>query len=86
MASPLSVRLDEKTRQRIKGIARRKRVSVSEVVRQAIQALPERQLSAGSLYDSMAHLIGVVNGEDPTRSTWSSRKIAKLLKDRRRRP
>ena len=38
MASPLTLRLDEKTRKRIVRIARRKQVSTSEVVRQAIEA------------------------------------------------
>jgi Arc/MetJ-type ribon-helix-helix transcriptional regulator len=84
MASPLTVRLDEKTRQRIKRIARRKRVSTSEVVRQAIKAWAERQEPAGSLYEAMADLIGVVNGGDPTRSSDIGRKFAKHLRNRRR--
>ncbi len=85
MASPLSVRLDEKTRRRIRRIARRERVSTSEVVRQAIEAWAERQETAGSLYDRMADLIGVVNGGDPGLSSQTGRRFAKLLKERRSR-
>jgi Arc/MetJ-type ribon-helix-helix transcriptional regulator len=84
MASPLSVRLDEKTKRRITRIARRKRVSTSEAVRQAIAAWAERQESAGSLYDRMADLIGVVNGGDPTRSSDIGKKFTKYLRNRRR--
>jgi hypothetical protein len=43
MASPLTLRLDEKTRKLIVRIARRKQVSTSEVVRQAIEAWVDRQ-------------------------------------------
>jgi predicted transcriptional regulator len=38
MPSPLTLRLDPKTRRRIERIARRKQLSTSEVVRQAIDA------------------------------------------------
>jgi predicted transcriptional regulator len=41
MASPLTLRLDDKTRKRIARIARRKQLSTSEVVRQAIEAWAE---------------------------------------------
>jgi predicted transcriptional regulator len=41
MASPLTLRLAEKTRKRIARIARRKQLSASEVVRQAIEARAE---------------------------------------------
>jgi len=84
MASPLTVRLDEKTRQRITRIARRRGVSRSEFVRQAIEAWAERQEPAGSLYEAMADLIGVVNGGDPTRSSDIGKKFAKHLRNRRR--
>ncbi|MGB9459304.1 MAG: ribbon-helix-helix protein, CopG family [Candidatus Acidiferrum sp.] len=43
MASPLTLRLDPKTRQRIARLARRKRLSTSEVIRQAIAAWADRQ-------------------------------------------
>ena len=43
MASPLTLRLDEKTRQRIARIAARKRLSTSEFIRQAIEAWTAHQ-------------------------------------------
>ena len=43
MASPLTLRLDEKTRKRIARIASRKHISTSEVVRRAIEAWTDLQ-------------------------------------------
>jgi Arc/MetJ-type ribon-helix-helix transcriptional regulator len=83
MASPLTLRLDEETRQRIARIARRKRLSTSEVIRQAIEAWAERQEPAGSPYEAVADLIGVVRGANPKRSEQAGRSLAKLLKSRR---
>jgi Arc/MetJ-type ribon-helix-helix transcriptional regulator len=59
MASPLTLRLDEKTRKRIARIARRKRLSASEVVRQAIELWAERQEPVTSPYEAVRDLIGV---------------------------
>jgi Arc/MetJ-type ribon-helix-helix transcriptional regulator len=56
MASPLTLRLDEKTRKRI---ARRKRLSASEVVRQAIELWAERQEPVTSPYEAVRDLIEV---------------------------
>jgi len=57
MASPLTLRLDEKTRKRIARIARRKRLSTSEVVRQAIEAWAERHEPVASPYEVVKDLI-----------------------------
>ena len=86
MASPLTLRLDEKTRQRIARIAKRKQLSVSEVVRQAIEGWAERQEPASSPYEAMADLLGVVRGANPKRSAQTGRRFAKLLRRRRSRP
>ncbi len=83
MASPLTLRLDEKTRQRIARIARRKQLSISEVIRRAIAAWAERQEPAGSPYEAMADLIGVVRGRNSKRSEQTGRVFTKLLKARR---
>ena len=85
MASPLTLRLDEKTRQRIVRIARRKRLSTSEVVRQAIEAWADRQEPIATPYELMKDLIGVVHGGDPKRSEQTGRQFAALLKRRRSR-
>ncbi|PYX56472.1 MAG: hypothetical protein DMG76_14765 [Acidobacteria bacterium] len=62
MDSPLTLRLDPKTRQRIARIARRRQVSISEVIRQAIEAWAEQQEPIAAPYEAMADLIGVVHG------------------------
>ncbi len=85
MASPLTLRLDEKTRQRIARIARRKRVSTSEVIRQAIEAWAERQEPVAFPYQLVSDLLGVVHGTNPKRSEQAGRRFAKLIKERRSR-
>jgi len=85
MASPLTLRLDEKTRKRIARIARRKRLSTSEVVRQAIEAWAERHEPVASPYEVVKDLIGVDQGGNPKGSMQTGRRFAKLLKRRRSR-
>ena len=85
MASPMTLRLDKATRQRIARIARRRRVSASDVVREAIEAWVVRQESQASPYQVMADLIGVVHGGTPGRSTDTGRRFKDLLHRRRKR-
>jgi Arc/MetJ-type ribon-helix-helix transcriptional regulator len=85
MASPITLRLDEKTRQRIARLARRKRLSTSEAIRQAIAAWADRQEPVTSPYEAMKDLIGVVRGGNPKRSEQTGRRFAALLMRRRRR-
>src|SRR5258706_544212 len=51
MASPLTLRLDEKTRKRIARIARRKQLSTSDAVREAIEAWVNRHEPLSSPYE-----------------------------------
>jgi predicted DNA-binding protein len=85
MASPLTLRLDPKTRQRLERIARRKQLSKSEIVRQAIDAWADRQEPIDSPYQMLADLIGTVRGGKANRSSNTGRRFAELLKRRRRR-
>jgi hypothetical protein len=85
MASPLTLRLDAKTRQRLERIARRKRLSTSEVVRQAIEAWADRQEPITSPYEVVADLLGIVHGGKADRSEQTGRRFARLLKGRRSR-
>jgi len=85
MASPLTLRLDPKTRQRIARLARRQRLSTSEVIRQAIAAWADRQEPVTSPYDAMRDLIGIVRGGNPKRSEQTGRRFTALLKKRRSR-
>jgi predicted DNA-binding protein len=85
MASPLTLRLDEKTRKRIARIARRKRLSTSEIVREAIEAWAERHEPVARPYEAVKDLIGVVHGGNPRGSVQTGRRFKKLLKGRRSR-
>ena len=85
MASPLTLRLDEKTRQRIARLARCKSVSTSEVIREAIAAWADRQEPATSPYDAMKDLLGVARGGNPKRSEQTGRRFTALLKRRKAR-
>jgi predicted DNA-binding protein len=86
MASPVAIRLDKATRQRIARIARTRRKTASQVMREAIEVGLQRQEEAPvSPYDLMAGLIGVVHSGDPQGSTDMGRKFTELLKSRRSR-
>jgi predicted DNA-binding protein len=85
MTSLLTLRLEQKTRQRIARIASRRRISISEVIREAIEAWVERQESVAAPYDAMSDLIGVVNGGKPRRSAETGRRFREVLKSRRKR-
>lgn len=85
MASPLTLRLDPKTRQRLARIAHRRGLSTSEVIRHAIETWTDLQEPVTSPYEAMADLIGIVRGGNPKRSTQTGRAFTKLLKSRRAR-
>jgi predicted DNA-binding protein len=84
MTAPVSVRLGEETRRKIARIARRTKVRPATLMRQAIEKMAEQEDLQISPYERIKDLIGVARGGDRTRSTWSSAKIARLLKARRR--
>jgi predicted DNA-binding protein len=83
MPSPLTLRVDQETRLRIARIARRKQVSASEVIRQAIETWIEEQEPAGSPYEMVSDLIGIVHGGNRKRSAGAGHQFALLQKSRR---
>ena len=83
MASPLTLRLDEKTRKRIARIARRKQLSTSDAVREAIEAWVNRHEPVSSPYEVVKDLLGVVRGGNAKGSEQTGRRFAKLLKGRK---
>jgi predicted transcriptional regulator len=85
MASPLTLRLDTKTRQRLVRIARRKGLTTSEVIRHAIAAWTDHEEPVSSPYEAMADLIGIARGSKRKRSTQTGLAFTKLLKSRRTR-
>ena len=85
MDSPVTLRLDKGTRDRIASIAREKRVTASDVIREAIAAWVAEHETIAAPYDSAVDLIGVVHGGNPNRSTQAGRQLKELLKSRRNR-
>jgi predicted DNA-binding protein len=79
----MTLRVDKKTRQRIARIAHRKQVSASEVIRQAIETCIEEQEPAGSPYEMVSDLIGILHGGNGKGSAGAGRQFALLLKSRR---
>jgi hypothetical protein len=83
MASPLDLRLDEKTSKLISRVAQRKQLSTSEVVRQVIEAWADRHEPVASPYEAVKDLIGIVHSGNPKGSVRTGRRFTKLLKRRR---
>lgn len=80
MLSPVTLRLDKATRQRIARIARRKQISASQVIRRAIETWIEEQEPAAAPYEIISDLIGIVHGGNRERSAGAGRQFAALLK------
>lgn len=85
MASPLTVRLDKETRERVQRIARRNGIKTSQAIRKAIAAWVAREEAVAPVtaYQTIADLIGCVRGGRPDRSAKTGRQLARLLKQRR---
>lgn len=87
---PLSVRLDSKTESLIGRLARKRRQTKSEVIRDAIGALAMQEMEGAEKkrpYDLVAHLIGCVKGGPRDLSTRSGEKFRRMLLERsRKRP
>src|ERR1051325_11665974 len=82
---PLSVRLDTKTESLIGRLARKRRQTKSEVIRDAIGVLAKQEeKGAGKKgpYDLVAHLIGCVDSGGANLSQDTGEKFAKLLREK----
>jgi Arc/MetJ-type ribon-helix-helix transcriptional regulator len=86
MPSPVTLRLDERTRERVARIARKNNLSASEVIRQAIDAWIDRHEAGAAPYTAAADLIGCVHGGNPGRSTSTGKQFKALLKTGRKKP
>lgn len=84
---PMSVRLDAKTEQLVERLARKRRQTKSEVVREAIGVLAQQTEAWGQAkrpYDLMAHLIGCVNSGGARLSEKTGEQFANLLREKAR--
>jgi len=79
---PTSVRLDAKTERVLERLARRRRMTKSAVIREAIHiaADKEDQRDSVSPYDAVKHLIGCVSGGPPDLSERTGEKFREILK------
>jgi Arc/MetJ-type ribon-helix-helix transcriptional regulator len=83
----LSVRLDAKTESLVGRLARKRRQSKSEVIRDAIGVLAKQEeKGAGKKrpYDLVAHLIGCVKGGPRNLSINAGKKFHEMLLERAR--
>ena len=81
----LSVRLDAKTESLIGRLARKRRQTKSEVIRDAIGELARQEEKGGEKkrpYDLVAHLIGCVDSGGANLSKNTGEKFTKLLRER----
>ena len=83
----LSVRLDTKTESLIGRLARKRRQTKSEVIRDAISILAEQEKKDAAEkrpYDLVAHLIGSVKGGPRDLSVRTGEKFRQMLVERSR--
>jgi hypothetical protein len=83
----LSVRLDDKTESLVGRLARKRRQTKSDVIRDAVGVLAKQEEKGSERarpYDRVAHLIGCVKGGPRDLSVRSGEKFRRLLLDRRR--
>ena len=84
---PVSVRLDAKTESLIGRLARKRRQTKSEVIRDAIGVLANQEDKGAKgkrPYDLVAHLIGCVKGGPRNLSVDASKKSHDMLIERAR--
>jgi Arc/MetJ-type ribon-helix-helix transcriptional regulator len=84
---PVSVRLDAKTESLIGRLARKRRQTKSEVIRDAIGVLANQEDKGAKKkrpYDLVAHLIGCVKGGPRNLSVDASKKFQDMLIERAR--
>jgi Arc/MetJ-type ribon-helix-helix transcriptional regulator len=84
---PVSVRLDAKTESLIGRLARKRRQTKSEVIRDAIGVLADQEDKGAKKkrpYDLVAHLIGCVKGGPRNLSVGAGKKFHDMLIERAR--
>lgn len=84
---PMSVRLDARTERLVDRLAKAKRQTKSEVVREAIAILARRAAGAQAArrpYDAIAHLIGCADSGGAVLSERTGEKFRSLLQGRGR--
>lgn len=83
---PMSVRLDGETERLVSRLARERKRTKSEVVREAITTLARQQAEdkRSSPYETIAHLLGCADSGGARLSERTGRKFARLVRERAR--
>lgn len=84
MESPVTLRLNKETRERLIQAAKHHRLSTSELIRQAIDSWISANEARITPYEAASGLIGAVHGGNPKRSVQTGRRFKRLLKRKRR--
>jgi len=82
MGKVLNVRIDDETHGRIARIARARRRSRSEIVRDMIAEAARRAESAETAYDHWRQVIGIAEGLPADLSERTGEKVRRLLEER----
>ena len=85
MGRVMSIRLSDKTRWHVARLAKARRSSQSEVVREAIETFVENAGSEVRPYEGWKHLIGIAKGLPPDLSERTGEGLARLLHENTRR-
>jgi predicted transcriptional regulator len=83
----LTIRISAATQRKLDRLARARRMSRSEIVRQALDQLevPARPTEEASVYARIADLVGSVSSGHGDLSTQTGKRFTALLRTRRRR-
>lgn len=85
---PISVRLDTQTETVLRHLARRRGLTRSEIVREALKTLTEKEETLGRPrlpYEAMAPYLGCAKGGPPDLSERTGRRFREALHTRRQR-
>ena len=82
MGRAMSIRLSDKTRRSVARLAKARRRSQSEVVREAIEAFVEKAEAEVGSNEGWQHLIGSLKGGPSALSERTGEKVARMLRER----
>jgi len=85
MDSPVTLRLDKETRERVAKIAQQRQISASDAIREAIDRWIDTCEAAAHPYEKAGDLIGIVSSGERKRSEQTGRQFKRVLEKRRKR-
>jgi predicted DNA-binding protein len=78
----MSIRLSDKTRRNVARLAKARRSSQSEVVREAIETFVEKAVAEAGPYEGWKRVIGILKGGPSDLSERTGERVAKMLRER----